>query len=210
MPDLSHIMPSPTVVPILWGHDYVAYPETAKSIEKMISDLVTGPFMNGMAQYGVRRARLAPAIIIDDKNPPSTIVYRDKNNNLIDQITQKLISWIDAGIVPAPSIISDINQLYIIIPPSETTPETYNGSGDLIGNGAQGWHNEGVSNPSSPTYYWTIVKTNDCGPPSAGKAFVNNFAQKVCHELAEQVVDRNGTFKEIGDPCLNDAETYRG
>jgi len=101
--------------------------------------------------------------------------------------------------------------MYLIIPPSETTPEIYNGPNDPIGNGAQGWHNEGVTNPGPPpTYYWAIVKTNDCGPPSGGLTFVNNFSQKVAHELAEQFVDRNGTFKEVGDPCLNDSETYRG
>ena len=53
MPDLSHVMPNPRVVPILWGHDYVVNPATTTSIEQMISDLVTMPFMNGMAQYGV-------------------------------------------------------------------------------------------------------------------------------------------------------------
>ena len=211
MPDLSHDMPNPVVIPILWGHDYVANPTTTKYIEQMISDLVTGPFMNGMAQYGVRRGSVAAPVIINDTNPPATIVYTNTNNQLVDQITQKLISWIKAGLVPAPPSSSDVNHVYLILPPSETTPEMYNGAGDPIGNGVQGWHNEGVTNPPAPpTYYWAIVKTNDCGPPSAGLTFVNNFSQKVAHELAEQFVDRNGTFKEIGDPCLNDPETYRG
>jgi hypothetical protein len=210
MPDLSHVMPNPMVVPILWGHDYVANPTTTQYIEQMINDLVTGPFMNGMAQYGVRRGSVAKPVIIDDTNPPATIVYTNTNNQLVDQITQKLIGWIQLGLVPPPPSAA-LNQMYLIIPPSETTPETYNGAGDPIGNGVQGWHNEGVTNPPAPpTYYWAIVKTNDCGPPSAGLTFVNNFSQKVAHELAEQFVDRNGTFKEIGDPCLNDPETYRG
>jgi hypothetical protein len=211
MPDLSHIMPNPVVVPILWGHDYVAFPQTAQLIEQMISDVVTGPFMNGMAQYGVRRGWMAPPIVIDDENPPSTIVYTDTNNNLVDQITKKLISWIEAGLVPGPPASSDINTLYLFIPPTETTPEMYNGASDPIGNGAQAWHNEGRTNPGPPpTYFWAIVKTNDCGPASAGLTFVNNFSQKVAHELAEQIVDRNGTFKEIGDPCNNNWVTYRG
>jgi len=204
-------MPNPRVVPILWGHDYVANPTTTKYIEQLVSDLVTGPFMNGLAQYGVRRGSVVTPIVIDDKNPPSTITWYDSNNQLIDQITKQLISWIDAGLVPPPPSGSDINQLYLIIPPSETTPETYNGAGDPIGNGTQGWHNEGVTNPGPPpTYYWAIVKTNDCGPASSGFTFVNNFAQKVAHELAEQFSDRNGSFKEIGDPCLNNGDTYRG
>jgi hypothetical protein len=71
-----------------------------------------------------------------------------------------------------------------------------NGASDPIGNGAQAWHNEGVTSPGPPPiYYWAIV---------------NNFVRKICHELAEQFVDRNGTFKEIGDPCNNVGDTYRG
>jgi hypothetical protein len=209
--NLAHIMPNPRVVPILWGHDYVANPATAKAVEQMISDLVTGPFMNGMAQYGIRRGSVVTPVIIDDQNPPATIVYTDSRDNLVDQITKQLITWIKDGLVPPPLCDSDINTMYLIIPPSETTPEKYNGPGDPIGNGVQGWHNEGNSDPGPPpTYYWAIVKTDDCGPPSGGLTFVNNFSQKVAHELAEQFVDRNGTFKEIGDPCLNDPETYRG
>jgi hypothetical protein len=203
-------MPNPVVVPILWGHDFVVNPATTKLITRLINDLVTGPFMNGMAQYGVRRGRVDTPIVIDDADPPSTIVYTDKDNNLVDEITHKLISWVEAKLVPAPP--SDpLNQMYLIIPPSETTPEMYNGPGDPIGNGAQAWHNEGFTKPGPPpTYYWAIVKTNDCGSPSAGPEFVNNFAQKIAHELAEQFVDRNNTFKEIGDPCLNFPDTYRG
>ena len=211
MPDLSHSMPNPIVTPILWGHDYVAYPATTKLIEQMLLDLVGGPFMNGMAQYGVRRGRLQSPVVIDDTNPPSTIVYSDQNNNLVDQITQKLISWISSELIPPPPP-SNLDQMYLIIPPTQTTPETFNGPGDPIGNGIQGWHNEGVTNPGPPpTYYWAIVKTNDCGPASAGISFINNFAQKIAHELAEQFVDRNGSFEEIGDaPCLNKSMSYRG
>ena len=102
MPNLSHVMPNPVVIPILWGHDYVANPATTKLITQMIDDLVTGPFMNGMAQYGVRRGSVATPIIIDDPNPPATIVYTDKNNNFVDEITHKLISWVNAKQVPAP------------------------------------------------------------------------------------------------------------
>ena len=211
VPNLSHIMPNPRVVPILWGHDYVANPATAKAIEQMIFDLVTGPFMNGMAQYGIRRGSVVTPVIIDDQNPPATIAYTDSHDNFVDQITKQLITWIDQGRVPPPRSASDINTMYLIIPPSETTPEMYNGPGDPIGNGVQGWHNEGRTNPGPPpAYYWAIVKTNDCGPPSGGVTFVNNFSQKVAHELAEQFVDRNGTFKEVGDPCLNDPQAYRG
>lgn len=34
VPDLSHVMPNPRVVPILWGHDHVVNPATTTSIEQ--------------------------------------------------------------------------------------------------------------------------------------------------------------------------------
>ena len=76
-----------------------------------------------MAQYGIRRGTVSPPIIIDDTNPPPTIVYSDAQNNLVDQITKKLVSWIQAGLVPPPPSQA-LSVMYLIIPPSETTPET--------------------------------------------------------------------------------------
>jgi hypothetical protein len=215
MPNIDHVMPKPVVVPILWGHDYVANPATASSLQQLVSDIVTGPFMNGLAQYGVQRGSVTNSTIVDDKNPPATLVYKDMNKNLQDDITKKIINWINAGILPSPPSPTDINQLYLMFPPPETTPETYLNAGDPIGNGDQGWHNWGVTNPPAPpTYYWAIVKTNDVGPPTSTDAFVNNVGPKVSHELVESFVDRNGSFGpgEIGDNCNNTDKfyTYRG
>jgi hypothetical protein len=58
----------------------------------MISDLVTGPFMNGLAQYGVKRGSIHTAIMIDDASPPATIIYKDSNNHLKDEITKQVIN----------------------------------------------------------------------------------------------------------------------
>ena len=212
MTNLAHIMPQPHVIPILWGHDYVANPTAAQNLKQMVLDLVTGPFMNGMAQYGVQRGTVAAQIIIDDVNPPKTLVYTDQQNNLVDEVTKQLINWIAAGTVPPPSSPNDVNQLYLIFPSTETTVEIYNGASDPIGNGVQGFHNEGVTNsPPPPTYYWAIVKTNDVSSVTSPDFGISDgLAQKVCHELAEQFVDINGTYLEVGDPCLNNSEIYEG
>lgn len=213
MKNIDHIMPKPTVVPIFWGHDYLSNPNTATSLQRLIVDLAAGPFMNGLAQYGVQRGSATEPILIDDPNPPKTITYVDSNQQLKDEITKKLLSWIKQGLVPPPSTPNDLNRLYLILPPPETTFQTFNpnDSTDTIGNGIQGWHNSGKTDPGPPpTLFWAIVKTNDVGPPSAAAAFVNGVAIKICHELVEQFVDRNGTFEEIGDPCNSTSVTYRG
>jgi hypothetical protein len=219
MTNIDHIMPNPKVILILWGRDYATNQVLADNIKRMLSDLVTGPFMNGLAQYGVARGQMIDAIIIDDNNPPQKLVYFDTSNKLVDEITKKLISWILAKQVPAPTSDNDINLMYMIIPPPQTTPQTYNRSDDPIGNGVQGWHNEGNTNPPGPpTYYWAIVKTNDVGSSSDITNFTNGIGPKVSHELAEQFSDRNGLFTdtngnnvEIGDGCnnINNFYNYR-
>src|SRR5260370_17430512 len=121
MPNIDHIMPAPQVVPLFWGHDYVVNPITTKNLRQMISDIVTGTFANGMAQYGVQRGTMLEPIIIDDSNPPSTLTYTDASGALVDEITKQLLKWIRIDkIVPAPPSDNDINRIYFIIPPRQT------------------------------------------------------------------------------------------
>jgi hypothetical protein len=210
MENIDHIMPKPVVVPVFWGHDYVANPATVNQLMGLLSDLVTGPFMNGLAQYGVRRGSVNAAIVIDDQSPPATITYTDGTNQLKDEITKRLAKWIREGKVPPPASPSDVNQLYLILPPTQTTPLKFNGDADPLGNGVQGFHNEGRTDPPPPpTLFWAIVKTNDVGAPSTSD-FINGVAPKISHELVEQFVDRNGTFEEIGDGCVGSLFEYRG
>jgi hypothetical protein len=239
MRNIDNIMPKPHVVPIFWGHEYAANPIAAGNLQKMISDIVTGPFMNGLAQYGVQRGSVAAPIIIDDKDPPATIAYKDAKGVLVDAITKRLKKWIDDAIVPAPPTADDLNQFYIIIPSLRTQFLVFNGDGDPTGNGVQGFHAEDNILPTPPPhFYWAIIKTGDAldgvfkgdlanaekkdgaldfvggasGFPNGGQF---GLAKKVCHEFAEQCADRNGTFAEIGDNTTknkcNDTElVYRG
>jgi len=211
MPNLDHIMPNPHVVPIFWGHEYVANPATVNEVQTLISDLVTGPFMNNLAQYGIARGKVHTPIIIDDQNPPSKIIYRDSDNNLKDEITKRLIKWINDEIVPAPPSPNDINQFYFIIPPTAMVPQIFLDTNDPTGVGAQGWHNSGVTDPSSPpTYYWAIIKTIP-GDPTRPRSFATRLAGAIGHELVEQFANRDdGSFMEIGDDCNNTSENYRG
>lgn len=240
MQNIDHIMPNPRVIPIFWGHEYVANPKTAGNLQQMISDIATGPFVNGMAQYGVQRGTMAAPIFIDDKAPPATLTYTDNKGNLVDEITKTLTKWIKVDkTVPAPPSDNDVNQIYLIVPPLQTLLLFFNTAGDPIGNGVQGFHSEDKILPAPPPhYYWAIVKTNDALDPSFGgdlsKAeaqdggldFVGGskgkpntglfgVAQKICHEFAEQCVDRNGSFLEVGDDTTKNAcnqthVVYRG
>jgi len=206
----------------------------------MISDLVTGPFMNGLAQYGIQRGSVTPPVVIDDSNPPATLTYTDSKGQLVDEITKQLIKWIkEDRIVPAPPSDDDVNQLYIIVPPLQTQIKFFNTDGDPTGNGVQGFHSEDQILPAPPPhFYWAIIKTGDAldgsfkgdlrnaeakdggldfvggisGIPNGGQF---GLAKKICHEFVEQCADRNGTFAELGDntktnKCNDTLVNYRG
>jgi hypothetical protein len=210
MTNLSHIMPKPKVVPIFWGHAYAEFPDTAKQMHQMLKDLVLGPFMNGLVQYGVQKATLVDPYIFDDLNSPAKLVWTNQQGTLVDDITGHLIGWIKDGHVPAPRSENDTSQLYLIFPPTDTVLEIYNDPTDPIGNAIQGFHNEGEGIPAGPqTYYWSIVKTADAGDPST-TAFVNGVSRTMCHEIVEQCADIDGSWGEVGDTCVDDGVTYRG
>jgi hypothetical protein len=214
MANRDHIMPQVVLAPIFWGHDYVENPTIVSTMMQLLTDLVTGPFLNGAAQYGIQRGSVLGASVVDDSSPPNTITYKDANNNLQDDITPKISQWIGNNLVPAPSSSNDTNRLYFLFPPPETTVQTYYNQKDPTGNVVQGFHNGGVTKPAPPpTYYWAIVKTGgwltETGP-SPAQTFVQGLAQIVSHELMEQLVDRDGSYEEVGDPCQCRSSTYRG
>jgi hypothetical protein len=206
----------------------------------MISDIVTGPFMNGLVQYGIQRGAVIEPIIIDDNTPPVKMTYTNSKGQLVDEITKQLIKWIkEEKIVPAPQSDDDTNQFYLIVPPLQTQIEFFNGAGDPTGNGVQGFHAEdGILPAPPPHYYWAVVKTGDAldgsfkgdlrnaelkdggldfvggvnGIPNGGQF---GLAKKICHEFVEQCADRNGTFAELGDNttknrCNDTVVNYRG
>ena len=239
MLNIDHIMPNPHVVPIFWGSEYLANPQAKANLIAMVADIATGGIMKGLVQYGVGQATLDAPVFVDDANPPATLVYTDDTGTLVDDITKKLVQWINVDrVAPPPSSNDDVDTVYLIIPSTKTILHFFNGPNDKIGNGVQGFHNSGrASVPAPPTYYWAIVKTQDALDPIfggdlakaeakdgaldfvGGSAGVPNggafgLAQKVYHELAEQFVDRNGTFLEVGDdtkrnPCRDSPVQYR-
>jgi hypothetical protein len=207
----KHIMGTPHVVAIFWGQDS----NDVTALGQLLADLVTGPFMNGLVQYGVGRGSVTTITVEDDrKNPaPATL---DK-----PQVLDQLNKWFQDGTVsPAPSV-NETNLLYFLFPPTTTEVK----DGDLSTKSLDskkaicGYHASGrKSNSSSENddLFWAIVGTSGA-PSGTGTSFANSLANCVSHELAEAFSDRdehgyladNGC--EIGDICETKASfRYRG
>lgn len=202
---MLNVMTFPVVQPILWGDYYRSDPTVLQYINQLFHDLVSGPYLNGMAQYGVRPGQILPPIFIDLKQYPAPAAIWDYD------LQSKLLAWFKAGAVKAPAV-NQANLLYFILPPTETTLKINNGAGDPIGNGVQGWHDHCKYNSASTfdDVIWATVKTNDRKGASPLN-FAQNLGQVVGHECVEAFNDPfdNGR-KELGDPCLDNQYTYNG
>jgi hypothetical protein len=194
----KRILGNPRVVLIFWGHNYVTNSNDVTAGVQLISDLVTGPFMNGLVQYGVDRGSVAGKFVIDtNRNKPAPAMLDEM------QAQAQIISWLNAGTVkPAPSI-DETNLLYFLFPPPTTQLTLTDGT-----TGFCGYHLHGKFNSDShhDDLFWAIVSTSGA-TPGTGTMFANSFAYCVSHELDEAFSDRdnqgfiaeNGC--EIGDIC---------
>lgn len=205
-----HTIPNPQIVLILWGNYYSTHPDAVTSAQTLITDLVTGSFMNGLVQYGIAPGSLIKSIVIDTNalSPAPPTINED-------QLRDQLINWIKAGTVsPAPSV-NEVNLLYFILPPTNTQLTLKNGT-----KGFCGYHQHAKYNSASSDddVFWAVVETTGA-TQNTGQQFISSVSYCVSHELVEAFSDRDGQgFKansdngcEIGDICEKKLFfTYRG
>ena len=67
----KHVIRHPRVVLIFWDHYYAINSDVIATTVQMLDDIISGPFMNGLAQYGVSRGTMLGSHIIDITHPNS-------------------------------------------------------------------------------------------------------------------------------------------
>src|ERR1700749_4000236 len=74
-PNDRHIMPNPRVQVVLWGHFYADHPDAEDTVSQLVTAIVSGRYMNGLAQYGIGRGTLEGVTLVDvDRSPaPPTL-----------------------------------------------------------------------------------------------------------------------------------------
>jgi hypothetical protein len=199
---VTRVLPGvgPHVVPIFWGHYYVINPDVPRLVTLLISDLVTGPYMNGLAQYGVGRGTMGQTTTIDMTDAAGNPIP-DPINLSRGSIETQLGKWISGGLTGIRPLVDGQNVVFVIfLPTGSTTTEPA---------GEAGYHNHGQYNPASSNddMFWAVVITNaNYVDQSSATNFANSLSFVVSHELCETFTDRDEDgfiyFScEIGDIC---------
>lgn len=201
---MSDIIHSPSVQPIFWGAFYSR--TVIRILETFLVDLVAGAYMNGLAQYGIKRGRMLPSVRISDPEPTTL-------DNRRGDVEIKMRDWLERAVVPRPSL-DEATLVYLILPPVVTELLYHASDEDPTGVGVQGWHgcSKWHERSSRPDVIFGIVKTNDTDR-STVMSFLNDssVAQKIAHELIEAFNDPflNGR-EELGDGFESKTYRYKG
>lgn len=203
-PHGKRIIRHPRIVVIAWGHYYVVNPGVVAAGVQLLTNLVGGGYLTGLAQYGVARGTVVGSVTIDTggANPAPATIDRGP-------LRDQLVQWLRAGRVnPAPAKNED-SLLYFIFP----DPSTMLTLGTTTG--FCGYHDHGKVNGSSDhnDVFFAAIRTD--GRTETDIGFMQKISYCVSHELAEALTDRDGGgffdgACEISDICeKKDRYTYR-
>jgi hypothetical protein len=208
------------LVLIFWGREW-AGSLLATGVVNAVQNLLAGPYMSYLAQYGVRRANLWGTFFATNIDPPSPFTYADVGTFIRNQL--------DGDNLPEPD--SNWPLVYGVIMPSYST---FQGdprvdkpfplpqgtlSGVLGANNYIIWSDYDIGDvDNDPAHYFWVGNTG----PTATQANIDAITEVLSHELVETCTDPNNgdgliqigagsAASQIGDkPCNTWCDRVRG
>jgi len=171
---------------VFWGSWWNGNP-LAGQVTDAVTNLLAGPYMTYLAQYGIRRARLRGVTFVNDSEPGT---FSAKN------VSDFLSNTIDDGRLPEPD---DDSSLYAVIMPANS---------NFQGGGAKG------ANGSYPAYFCWVG--NDGSLDFITTVFSHELVELVTDPSeggGVRQVGCKGNECQIGDPdpsCHNWCDKVRG
>lgn len=203
------VIDAPQVTLVLWDTLFANNSAAVTNANQLVTDLITGRFMNGLAQYGVARGALTKTVVIDTKITPAPKTWDSSDGNDLIQLK----AWFIANTLTPPAKDNTQTVFFIILPNSTTLTNGKNANG-TPNTSIVGWHHSAKYNSSSSNndLFWGLVQTQPNTLTAGSEAtFINGFAYGVGHELCEAFTNRDGSSGyinsngcEIGDICEAD------
>jgi len=179
---------------IFWGNAWnqAATSPSAGAVVSAVQNILRGPWMSGLRQYGIGRCSFGGAIVVTTPGPPGT--YNDSD-------VQDLVwALIDDNKFPEPDDPGGRNLYMVFFPPGTTY-----GPG-----GIRGKHLDATDFdlPADKDHAWVGFV---CSNPA-----LSQLTSTFCHELAEMCTDPESDAwtvtgnQEIGDVCNLVDQTLNG
>jgi hypothetical protein len=184
---------------IFWGSIWNngALPSTSEIISA-VQNILAGPFMSGLLQYGVNRSPFRGAIVVTSPEPPFGVNTFD-----LGDIEELIGALIENGTFPEPDEDGGRNIYVVVMPPATNFdgPSNVGGQHSHFSSGS-------ITDVDNVWYAWI------------GNGTIDMMTHTFGHELAETCTDPEGDgwtldgapagFNEIGDPCNNSTNLVNG
>ena len=191
---------------IFWGIQWAGNPTLAAEVEGTVKNLLAGPYMSYLAQYGVRRASIYGTTKVVDSDPPDPFATSDIGNFIINEI--------DNDTLPEPD--RDWPIVYAVFMPSNVSfvdPQVGGANSRIM------WRDYDLGDSDKdPAYYFWVGQGEWIDQPGAP---VDYITTALSHELVEICTDPNGGdgivqiggkqhLSQVGDVCTTWCDYVRG
>jgi hypothetical protein len=172
---------------------------------QFVTDLTAAHF-DGLSQYGVARPTFQVSAVIDTAKWPTPNSQNPGKAFSEEQMQEQLMTWFTYDALTPKPAGDEVNLVYLIFAPSDTTLSLNGTTGGFCGYHSHGSYN---GSGSRDNLIWgTVQGYSKPTGEGAGQAFVDSISYCVSHELAEAFSnpDGNGYYSdvngcEIGDVC---------
>src|SRR3954451_7540197 len=83
-PNDKVILSHPRLMVLCWGKFYQDHPDALDNAVALCKDLVTGPYLNGLAQYGVGRGSIAGSARVNFGPAPATLSEDEARDQVLE------------------------------------------------------------------------------------------------------------------------------
>jgi len=204
------------VLLIFWGTQWAGNPNPlATQVTNAVRNLLAGPYMSFLAQYGVRRGSLWGTLFFTSSDPPQSFSYANVGSFIINQLDQDQLPEPDSDWPLFYCVIMPSNVSFQGDPRLETVPLPPGTLSKVVGaNSSIIWNDYDLGDVDNDPAHYAWVGSDGT---------VDYITTVLSHELVEACTDPNGGNGivqvnppcaggacQIGDPCTGICDFVRG
>ncbi len=166
---------------VFWGREWglANPPVTVSKVLNDVQSIITGPYLDGLQQYGVSKPRLVQTVVLDSEDPPNPFDKDDAGNRIKDLIGD--------GVFPEP--VDDNEGVYAVFLPSMVGGKALTLPPDMVG------YHSNYLNFDWGDFDFSYVHVAWAGNDGTPDTISSNFS----HELVEALTDPDGSGWQV-DP----------
>jgi hypothetical protein len=208
------VLSAPDIKPIFWGAEWgrLDRPIDPLAVIAAMNTIVTGPYLSGLAQYGITGVpTVQPPMFVTDSEPPAGNPVPATDRALQSALQNLIAGLIDDDQLPEPD--ENWRRLNVVFTPSSFPPVSVVGGGtsDFAFHTPLRWVDYDLLDDDNDPIWCIWVGTQATNGLNAMDSITASFSHELVESMTDpdattgvrQVPDTNPSQGEIADVCSN-------